>query len=278
MQSEVFLSYDTLGEKSALVRTLYKNLKFTINASSDLGRYLKAAETAAELVSNNIQISSDLRVPISKAIRMINLILEANPEQPEDVMLLWRIAKNSLEAGGSKTSIGIDAAWELDMLTHLRLRRIPAWIAEPDIKMTLEFGEYSIACKKLHVRNGLLNLISDGCGQLKQHGVGIIGLNLDLLAKNAEPLEFTSFQEGEAYAQLLIENFLADYRHELHDKIRESNVLDGFILSTSCCTKIADSKSDLDICTASRYLNYPGSQDYTSLYRFSVFSNAMKAR
>jgi len=221
---------------------------------------------------------SDLRVPISKAMRMINLILEANPEQPEDVMLLWRIAKNSLEAGGSKTSIGIDAAWELDMLTHLRLRRIPAWIAEPDIKMTLEFGEYSIACKKLHVRNGLLNLISDGCGQLKQHGVGIIGLNLDLLAKNAEPLEFTSFQEGEAYAQLLIENFLADYRHELHDKIRESNVLDGFILSTSCCTKIADSKSDLDICTASRYLNYPGSQDYTSLYRFSVFSNAMKAR
>ncbi|OPG81313.1 hypothetical protein B1218_00500 [Pseudomonas ogarae] len=209
---------------------------------------------------------------------MINLILEANPEQPEDVMLLWRIAKNSLEAGGSKTSIGIDAAWELDMLTHLRLRRIPAWIAEPDIKMTLEFGEYSIACKKLHVRNGLLNLISDGCGQLKQHGVGIIGLNLDLLAKNAEPLEFTSFQEGEAYAQLLIEKFLADYRHELHDKIRESNVLDGFILSTSCCTKIADSKSDLDICTASRYLNYPGSQDYTSLYRFSVFSNAMKAR
>jgi|GEM_PF-4394119 archaellum biogenesis protein FlaJ (TadC family) len=59
MQSEVFLSYDTLGEKSALVRTLYKNLKFTINASSDLGRYLKAAETAAELVSNNIQISRD---------------------------------------------------------------------------------------------------------------------------------------------------------------------------------------------------------------------------
>jgi hypothetical protein len=276
MQAELFFSYDTLQSNASRVRDIYRWLNYSINASSDLGLYLKAVDVAMALKVDVAAIPDHLQTTTLKAMRVMNLILEADPLQDSDVMLLWRIAKKSLEHGKSKSSIGLDAAWELDMLTHVRFRGITAKIAEPDIKVVIADMEYSIACKRVNVETGLENLIEDGCEQLARHGAGVIAINLDILADDPAPLDFDYFIDGERHGQRLIDNFLLTQREKLYEYIEKHDNLDGFLLSVSCATRIKESHADLDLCTASRYLDNPNGVSYTAVSRFRIFYEAMR--
>ncbi|UZE21119.1 hypothetical protein LOY67_13745 [Pseudomonas sp. B21-056] len=278
MPPELFFSYDALKSKSIMVRDIYKWLGYSINSSSDLGLYLNSVCSAVALKEKAEEIPETLQVNVLKAMRIMNLILGADPLENSEVLLLWRVAKKSLEHGRSKSSVGLDAAWELDMLAHVRHRGISARIAEPDIKIDINGAEYSIACKRLNTPTGLENLIKDGCEQLFRHGEGIIAINLDIVAEPSTVLEFNCFIDGENYAQTLIDDFLSGQRHSLHRYVEKNEKLDGFLISVSCATRIKESHSDLDLCTASRYLNYPKSANHQSLRRFAAFFGAMRRR
>jgi hypothetical protein len=73
----------------------------------------------------------------------------ALPAEPGIKEALKRMAGSDMRPDSRDPSQGKDALWEVMLLGDLRERGITAIAAEPDILVTLEFGDYPIACKKI---------------------------------------------------------------------------------------------------------------------------------
>jgi hypothetical protein len=169
-------------------------------------------------------------------------------------------------------SQGKDALWELMLLGDLRERGITAIAAEPDILVTLEFGDYPIACKKIWSEKGLEKHVSKGCKQLALRGNGgVIALNLDELFPAGKVLTMPDKAAATDYLAAFASSLAARHERVLH-KALGTGKCDGFIISCSALAVLEHEVPALNLIRQSIYWHSGYSADATA--RFHILARA----
>lgn len=190
---------------------------------------------------------------------------------------LKRIAKNSLNFESSEPSQAKDALFELEFLQYIRLRKLKAILAEPDIVADLSFGEYYIACKTINSQKGLVSRINDGGNQIKRYGHGCIALNLEPHTFQAKPFIFETFEQAEEALDRFLKFIYEKRSLDIKKELKKAN-FDGLIFQGSFNAKIKESKSDIDSCTHTIYYSRENCQELDSIKRFNEFKIKMSTK
>lgn len=184
----------------------------------------------------------DRLLAAAHAIRIAEAMVEVKDE-PAARECLKRMSKDNMDLADREQSQGKDALWELELLSYLRRHGLrQARMAEPDIVVPMEWGDYPIACKKINSDAGTENQIKSACKQLnKFDGRGIIALNIDETTEASLIWERASTEElGRDLSKLLTE-FIDRHREAMQDAVMKGKC-DGFVLSVSVLAELRNSK------------------------------------
>lgn len=155
---------------------------------------------------------------------------------------LSRIARSDMNLNGRAISKGKDALWELVLLSVIKKALIHAELKDPpDIILDMDFGKYSIACKKIYSESNVNKLLSIGAKQIVGSGnKGIVAFNIDELTPADSILQLA---QGDASLRRLAK-FNDEFIQRHHSQFLryvKSKKIDGVLVSTSVP---ADLKTD----------------------------------
>ena len=162
-------------------------------------------------------------------------------DDPDAVEPIRRITKSDMQLTTRQLSQGKDALWELDLLSFMRRRGVPARMQEPpDLVVTLPgaLGDYGIACKKVHSEKSVEKQLQKGCRQLADMGgPGVVAFNLDDMTPARAILVRPTRQAASDHLHGLNIAFMKRHQRQFQDAVL-SGRCDGVLLSTTVQTDV----------------------------------------
>lgn len=274
MSPEFFETFAQMRERAAHVRALYEGLDIHVNPTSDLGRYLLDIEGTTDLDDEpGTEHPTSRLVKIARALRVMTAILAAkNNVQAREP--LKRIAKKRLSINEVGRAAGADALWELDFLLYAQRRGLTAIVAEPDVQLAMPFGTYGVACKNVHSKKKITELLRAGSDQVSRAGAGCVALNFDAHVGIDEPIVKPTPQEVSAEILRRMDTLLESVRKDIRDEVRSGRI-DGVIVSMTCVAKVAVSGSTIDSFTQIKFWTGRHKPSPEAAYRFNVLQMRM---
>lgn len=239
-------SFSEIVEKARRVKEMLDSRGIPLNPASVLAFHIKNAERlskeweAGEIVDGWVE----RQFATLQLNRICDAMLaaEASPDAQE---CLARIARSDLQLLLHERSEGKDALFELEILDYMRRNGAVALMAEPDLHVVMQFGNYPIACKKINSIKNLEKQLSSACRQLKPFkGEGLIALNLDVLVPEAKYLEKETSVQAQAHLHFMLRRFRGEHMAKIQ-KVVASAKCDGIIFSITTAANVMQMKPRL---------------------------------
>ncbi|PQA78372.1 hypothetical protein [Rhodoferax sp. TS-BS-61-7] len=275
-------TYEQIVDKANRVKALLESRQIRLNPASVLGQLMKkAAALSSEWTAG--EQNPSWRDWLFSALH-VNRICSAVLGLSEDAgaqEALKRVASNDMSLPLHNQSQGKDAFFEIELADYLLRHGMKAVMAEPDILLKLDTGEYPVACKKI---NSIINLegqLRKGGRQLRPfNGAGLIALNVDVLVPENNILVQNTAAEVNAELTGLINRFREENRIILQKPVAEQDC-DGILFSITAMTHVEQMRpqvnyyTQIDVWTLGN-ANPDGQQRVFSFAQ--ILSQAMKAR
>lgn len=157
-------------------------------------------------------------------------------DDPDAAEPIRRITKSDMQLTTRQPSQGKDALWELDLLSFMKRRSVPARMQEPpDLVVTLPgaLGDYGLACKKVYSERSVAKQLQKGCRQLADmDGPGLVAFNLDDITPELAILVQPTRQAANDHLHGLNIAFMERHQQQFQDAVM-SGRCDGVLLSTT---------------------------------------------
>lgn len=275
-------TYEQVVDKASRVKALLESRNIRLNSASVLGQLMKKAEAlSSEWQLGERQPGWQDRLFAALHVNRICSAVLGVGDDPGAQEALKRVASNDMNLPMHDQSQGKDAFFEVELADYLLRHGMKAVLAEPDILIKLDSGDYPIACKKINSVANLEGQLRKGARQLRPfNGEGLIALNVDLLVpENSILVKDTSAQ---ANAQLIA----------LIDKFRESNRLilqkpvaakecDGILFVITSLTHVEQMRPQVSYYTQTDFWTLKGVNPEGQRRAFAfaeALAEAMKAR
>lgn len=243
-------TYEQVVEKASRVKSLLESRQIRLNSASVLGQLMKKAEALSiewKLGERNPgwldRLFSALHVN-----RICSAVLGVGGDHGAQEALR-RVASNDMNLPLHDQSQGKDAFFEIELADYLLRHGMKAVLAEPDILLKLDAGDYPVACKKINSLANLGGQLRNGVRQLRPFGgAGLIALNVDLLVPENSILVKDTAAEANAELIALIEGFREANRLELQKPIAEK-ACDGILFSITAVTHVEQMRPQVSYYT-----------------------------
>lgn len=225
----------------------YWEIKRDIEVALELlhvqGVKLKARGELALLFKDGLDFFDEWRagiknLPLAKLIRLMNsgLISSALTELGHELKAtesLSRVVRKLSDPAGRSPSQGKDALWEILLAASIKRAGVPILFEEPDLVAHLEFGDYSIACKKLYSNANVANQLRKGANQIRRAGrEGLIAISLDDLLPGDSIMAGGDLDVSMNNLVAFHDKFISQHRKEFERAVSAEHV-DGILLATT---------------------------------------------
>lgn len=270
MPPELLASYEEIARRSDSVRAICARFEVRVKKNTDLEKILQLASNAPLLAEDPLN-----HLELCHAHRVLGAILACENE-PELTEPLRRIATKPLARTWLEQSAGKDALFELELFQHIRQRGLEARLGEPDIIVSLPFGEYFVACKTINSYRALEGQLRKGYHQVRARGYGCVAFNvgLHILTERDEPVPAQSGAELANWIEPPLRDFYLG-EHSLNKRLIKGP-LDGLLFQVSCLAQVAESGSDMNIFTHTSYHAPSRVQQLEAQERFESFRLSME--
>ncbi len=241
----------------------YSEIKRDIELALDLltarGITLKPRSELAQLFKDGLDFFDEWSLgtpnsPLVKLIRFMNcgLIASALTELGDDLKStdsLSRVVRKLSDPAGRSQSPGKDSLWEIMLAASIKRAGVRLSFQEPDLVVHLEFGEYSIACKKVYSDANVKNQLKKGSSQIrKATREGLIALNLDDLLPGHSIMAAGNLQESMKRLVTFHDEFISRHRSEFETAVSGGKV-DGILISTTIPANIKEHSQSFNTAT-----------------------------
>jgi hypothetical protein len=275
-------TYEQVVEKANRVKSLLQSRQIRLNPASVLGQLMKKAEALSsewKLGERNPgwqdRLFSALHVN-----RICSAVLGVGGD-PGSHEALRRVASNDMNLPLHEQSQGKDAFFEIELADYLLRHGMKAVLAEPDILLKLDTGDYPVACKKINSVGNLEGQLRNGVRQLRQFGgVGLIALNVDLLVPENSILVEDTAAQANAQLSALIDGFREANRLFLQKPVAETGC-DGILFSITAMTHVEQMRPQLSYYTQTDFwtLRDANPEGQQRAFAFAqILGEAMKTR
>jgi hypothetical protein len=232
-------SYEEVVNKANRVKALLESRQIRLNPASVLGQLMKKAEALSSewKLGERNPGWQDRQFSTLHVNRICSAVLGV-AEDPGAQETLKRVASNDMNLPMHDQSQGKDAFFEIELADYLLRHGMKAVLAEPDILLKLDTGDYPVACKKINSVANLEGQLRKGARQLRPFGgAGLIGLNVDLLVPENRILVKNTAAEANAELISLINEFCEKSRLVLQKPVAEK-ACDGILFTITAMTHV----------------------------------------
>lgn len=275
-------TYEQVVEKANRVKSLLETRQIRLNPASVLGQLMKKAEALSsewKLGERNPGWQDRLFSALN-VNRICSAVLGVGGD-PGAHEALKRVASNDMNLPLHEQSQGKDAFFEIELADYLLRHGIEAVLAEPDILLELETGDYPVACKKINSVANLEGQLRKGVRQLRPFGgAGLIALNVDLLVPENNILVKDTAAQANAQLIALIDGFREANRFVLQRPVAEKGC-DGILFSITAMTHVDQMRPQLSYYTQTDFwtLRDANPEGQQRAFAFAqIIGEAMKAR
>ena len=227
----------TYGEVAAAVQRVQAALKergYKCNPNSALGSLFRKALLLNEQWKAQSKSQDILTLMQADDAVRIAAAVEEVLDDPDAAEPIRRITKSDMQLITRQPSQGKDALWELDLLSFMKRRGLPARMQEPpDLVVTLPgaLGDYGIACKKVYSERSVAKQLQKGCRQLADmESPGVIAFNLDDMTPERAILVRPTRQAANDHLHGLNIAFMERHQRQFQDAVLSCRC-DGVLLS-----------------------------------------------
>lgn len=243
-------TYEQVVEKADRVKALLDSRQIRLNPASVLGQLIRKAEalwSEWKLGERNPGWQDRLFAALH-VNRICGAVLGVGGD-PGAQEALKRVASNDMNLPLHEQSQGKDAFFEIELADYLLRHGMKAVLAEPDILLKLDPGDYPIACKKINSIANLEGQLRKGARQLRLFGgLGLIALNVDLLVPENSILVKDTAVQANAQLIALIDEFREANRIVLQKPVAEK-ACDGILLSITAMTHVEQMRPQVSYYT-----------------------------
>lgn len=232
-------TYDQVVAKASRVKSLLECRQIRLNPASVLGQLMKKAEALSsewKLGERNPGWQDRLFAALH-VNRICSAVLGVS-DDPGAQEALKRVASNDMNLPSHAQSQGKDAFFEIELAEYLLRHGMKAVLAEPDILLKLNTGDYPVACKKINSLANLGGQIRSGVHQLRPfRGAGLLALNIDLLVPENSILVKDTAADANKELIALIDGFREANSFVLQKPIADK-ACDGILFSITAVTHV----------------------------------------
>ncbi len=243
-------TYEQVVEKASRVKTLLESRQIRLNSASVLGQLMKKAEALSSewKLGERSPGWQDRLFSALHVNRICGAVLGVGGDHGAQEALR-RVASNDMNLPLHDQSQGKDAFFEIELADYLLRHGMKAILAEPDILLKLDTGDYPVACKKINSRANLGGQLRNAVRQLRPFGgAGLIALNVDLLVPENSILVKDTAAEANAELIALIDGFRESNRFVLQKPIAEKTS-DGILFSITAVTHVEQMRPQVSYYT-----------------------------
>lgn len=275
-------TYAEVVDKANRVKTLLELRQIRLNPASVLGQLMKKAETlSSEWELGERKPGWQDRLFAALHVNRISSAVLGVGEDPGAQEALKRVASNDMNLPMHDQSQGKDAFFEIELADYLSRHGMTAVLAEPDILIQLETGDYPIACKKINSVANLEGQLRKGARQLRPfNGAGLIALNVDLLVPENSILVKETAAQANAELIGLIDEFREANRLILQKPVAAKEC-DGILFTITAMTHVEQMRPQVSYYTQTDFwtLRDANAEGQTRAFTFAkTLGDAMKAR
>ncbi|MFY0573165.1 hypothetical protein ACN28S_01265 [Cystobacter fuscus] len=264
------------------MKALLESRQIRLNPASVLGQLMKKAEALSRewKLGERNQGWQDRLFSALHVNRICSAVLGV-AEDPGAQEALKRVASNDMNLPMHDQSQGKDAFFEIELADYLLRHGMKAVLAEPDILLKLDTGDYPVACKKINSVANLEGQLRKGARQLRPFGgAGLIGLNVDLLVPENRILVKNTAAEANAELISLIDNFCEESRLVLQKPVAEK-ACDGILFTITAMTHVEQMRPQVSYYTQTDFwtLSDANPKGRQRAFAFAqILGQAIKAR
>lgn len=275
-------SYEEVVDKANRVKALLESRQIRLNPASVLGQLMKKAEAlSSEWKLGERNPGWQDRLFSALHVNRICSAVLGVAEDPGAQEALKRVASNDMNLPMHDQSQGKDAFFEIELADYLLRHGMKAVLAEPDILLKLDTGDYPVACKKINSVANLEGQLRKGARQLRPFGgAGLIGLNVDLLVPENSILVKNTAAGANAELISLINKFCEESRLVLQKPVAEK-ACDGILFTITAMTHVEQMRPQVNYYTQTDFwtLSDANPKGRQRAFAFAqILGQAIKAR
>lgn len=169
---------------------------------------------------------------LAHALRVASAILGVGRD-PGAHECLRRMTSGEMDLAARTTSQGKDALWELELTDQLQRRGFAVRLAEPDIVLEHEGGDYALAAKRVYSERGVKAQMRKGVQQIERAGSpGLVAFNIDEQTPPGTVLESTDPRAAGDFLAGLNRKFIDRHVHEFAEFVAR-NRCHGVMVTTN---------------------------------------------
>ncbi|NWF12484.1 hypothetical protein HX785_02205 [Pseudomonas reactans] len=240
-------SYEDVARSVTDAREVLESFGVRVSNSSILHKIFQdTIKVAGAWEENRDKVNIKMAMSLLHADIICSAVINLK-DDPQLKVPLLRIAKSDMNLSGRASSQGKDVLWELMLLNSMRKASVTGFLLDPpDIVADLEFGKYSIACKKVYSDNNVGNQLRVGVRQVVESGnKGIVAFSLDELTPGDSILSLASASASMRRLSNFNDEFISRHRLDFQGYVKAKKI-DGILVSTTV---------PADITTDARRLN-----------------------
>lgn len=243
-------TYEQNVEKASRVKSLLELRQIRLHSASVLSQLMKKAEALSSewTLGERNPGWQDRLFSALHVNRICSAVLGVGGDHGAQEALR-RVASKDMNLPLHDQSQGKDAFFEIELADYFLRHGMKAVLAEPDILLKLDIGDYPLACKKINSLANLGGQIRNGVRQLRPFGgAGLIALNVDLLVPEKSILVKDTATEANKELIALIDGFLDANRYVLQKPIADK-ACDGILFSITAVTHVEQMRPQVSYYT-----------------------------
>lgn len=270
-------TYEDVSKLIDEAQTVLRKLDVRVRESSVLHKIFQDARKVAKLWSTEpSRLTIHMAINLLHADKICDAIvrLQSDPKIADHLRL---VSGGNMNLSQRDKSPGKDILWELTLLNSINRASIKASLVEPpDIVADMEFGEYSIACKKIYSEKNVIGRLRSGVDQVaRSKKKGIVAFNLDDLTPGDSILAKGDMESSMRRVSYFNAEFISRYRDEFQEYVKKKKI-DGILVSTSILADVVTDARRLSNVTQYDFWTLSGHKE--SNIRLESFVDRLKAR
>ncbi|MFV0888857.1 hypothetical protein ACNKH9_19150 [Metapseudomonas otitidis] len=227
-------TYEDVSKLIDEAQDVLRKLDVRVRESSVLHKIFQDARKVAKFWSTEpSRLTINMAISLLHADKICDAIVRLQND-PKIADHLRIVSGGNVNLSQRDRSPGKDILWELTLLNSIRRASIKASLIEPpDIVVDMEFGEYSIACKKIYSESNVIGRLRSGVDQIaRSKNKGIVAFNLDDLTPGDSILAKGDMESSMRRVSRFNMEFISRHQSEFQEYVGKKKI-DGILVSTS---------------------------------------------
>jgi hypothetical protein len=237
-----------LKDKALAIEALYKECALSISPQSGLARVLYDAKHIADqwMLNQDKNVSGEQQLRTTHFGQFADSIINLRNVQ-DRTKYLARLLSGPLDNYSIGQSDAKNTLWELELWSSLIRREFTASLIDPpDIVLSIDKYDISIACKKLYSEKHVQNVLSEAVKQVEKHSShGIVAINIDEFGGSGKVFMGKTVEHATSQLHQMNIEFLG--KHDRHfRKYLKSERIAGALISIGCVSDLLQSTPRLN--------------------------------